>query len=477
MHWSAWTTSAGSSCSSRAATPTCTDVTSCRQTTTGPTSASSSSTMPATRLPAGTARSPSSRGHSTRASSSGTRERTGSSWTCRRAASRHGRRCGTGGCAPCASATCRPSSGRQALSAGPFVTDVAYGGAFYASVREQVGVRELPRLIELGRAIKGAVEAEHDVVHPLEPELRDVYGVIFWQQEGEAPLTQRNVTVFADGEVDRSPCGSGTSARLALLDASGQLPRGAELTHLSIVGSAFTGRVVGDADVAGIPAVITEIAGSATSPGLRRSRSIRTTRSERASCCAEGPMDDDRHQSLELRPFRQDDGPAVVSFIRTDEDAAAWASLEEVPEEALLARWHADPDVHAFTLFGDGVPAGYGEVWVDRAEDETELARIVIDPARRGRAARSTADAAARGGGRTAPARRNMAPGGSGEHCRHFVLPRCGLRPGPCRAGGQVQHRPAAAVRLDAPRVMLSGAGAQLPPAPGSGRCPASRTP
>ncbi len=153
------------------------------------------------------------------------------------------------------------------LSAGPFVTDVAYGGAFYASVREQVGVRELPRLIELGRAIKAAVEAEHDVVHPLEPELRDVYGVIFWQQEGEAPLTQRNVTVFADGEVDRSPCGSGTSARLALLDASGQLPRGAELTHLSIVGSAFTGRVVGDADVAGIPAVITEIAGSAYRTG------------------------------------------------------------------------------------------------------------------------------------------------------------------------------------------------------------------
>jgi GNAT superfamily N-acetyltransferase len=96
-------------------------------------------------------------------------------------------------------------------------------------------------------------------------------------------------------------------------------------------------------------------------------------------------MDDDRHHSLELRPFRHDDGPAVMSFVRTDEDAAAWASLEEVPDEALLARWHADPDVHAFTLFVDGVPAGYGEVWVDRAEDETELARIVIDPARRGR--------------------------------------------------------------------------------------------
>ena len=78
-----------------------------------------------------------------------------------------------------------------------------------------------------------------------------MYGVIFWQDEGELPLTQRNVTVFADGEVDRSPCGSGTSARLALLDAAGRLPRGAELRHLSIVGSSFSGRVVDEAEVAG----------------------------------------------------------------------------------------------------------------------------------------------------------------------------------------------------------------------------------
>ena len=81
---------------------------------------------------------------------------------------------------------------------------------------------------------------------------------------------QRNVTVFADGEVDRSPCGSGTSARLALLDASGELPRGEELRHLSIVGSEFRGRVVGDADVAGRPAVITEVEGSAHRTGEHR---------------------------------------------------------------------------------------------------------------------------------------------------------------------------------------------------------------
>ncbi|MCZ7589447.1 MAG: proline racemase family protein [Gaiella sp.] len=91
--------------------------------------------------------------------------------------------------------------------------------------------------------------------------------MIFWQREGAGPLTQRNVTVFADGEVDRSPCGSGTSARLALLDAEGRLPRGEALRHLSIVGSEFTGRVVGDAEVAGLPAVITEVEGSAFRTG------------------------------------------------------------------------------------------------------------------------------------------------------------------------------------------------------------------
>ncbi len=145
--------------------------------------------------------------------------------------------------------------------------DLAFGGAFYASVEEKVEPRELPRLIELGRELKRAIEAEHEVVHPLEPELRDVYGVIFWQEEGEEPLTQRNVTVFADGEVDRSPCGSGTSARLALLDRSGRLPRGAELRHLSIVGSEFRAWIVADADVAGIPAVVTEVEGSAFRTG------------------------------------------------------------------------------------------------------------------------------------------------------------------------------------------------------------------
>jgi proline racemase/trans-L-3-hydroxyproline dehydratase len=153
------------------------------------------------------------------------------------------------------------------LEAAGRTVDVAYGGAFYASCAERVEARELPRLVELGRAIKRELEAAHEIVHPLEPELRDVYGVVFWQHEVDEPLTQRNVTVFADGEVDRSPCGSGTSARLTLLEDEGRLPRGEPLRHLSIVGSEFRARVVGDADVAGRLAAVTEVEGSAYRTG------------------------------------------------------------------------------------------------------------------------------------------------------------------------------------------------------------------
>ena len=155
----------------------------------------------------------------------------------------------------------------RGLQAAGRTVDVAFGGAFYASLEERVEPAELPRLIELGRRIKADLEDAHEVVHPLESELRDVYGVIFWQHEVDEPFTQRNVTVFADGEVDRSPCGSGTSARLALLHAGGQLPAGDELRHLSIVGSEFLGRVVGEVDVAGRPAVVTEVEGTAFRTG------------------------------------------------------------------------------------------------------------------------------------------------------------------------------------------------------------------
>ena len=147
-------------------------------------------------------------------------------------------------------------------------TAVAYGGAFYAIVpAERFGLPiELvfvPRFIELGREIKAAIEADRDVVHPLQPEIQGIYGVMF--TEGN-----RNITVFADGEVDRSPCGSGTSARLALMDQRGELAPGATLMHESVIGGRFAARVVGKDRVGDYPAVITEVEGSAHLTGYHQ---------------------------------------------------------------------------------------------------------------------------------------------------------------------------------------------------------------
>ena len=148
---------------------------------------------------------------------------------------------------------------RGLMAAGRRV-DVAFGGAFYAITPERVVAANLSRLIQLGREIKRDLEAGHAIVHPLEPQLRDIYGVIF--TDGDT-----NVTVFADGEVDRSPCGSGTSARLALLDATGELERGQVLVHRGIVGTAFRAQVVGETKVGGVAAVVTEVEGSAHRTG------------------------------------------------------------------------------------------------------------------------------------------------------------------------------------------------------------------
>jgi proline racemase len=155
----------------------------------------------------------------------------------------------------------------EGLEAAGLRADVAYGGAFYASVQSPLPVEpaSLSRLIELGRQIKLDLEAQHEFVVPDAPDIRDVYGVIFWQDEGEAggAIVQRNTTVFADGEVDRSPCGSGTSARLALLYWRGDILIERDLIHRSVVGTEFRARVVEEVEVQGRPAVVTEIAGEA----------------------------------------------------------------------------------------------------------------------------------------------------------------------------------------------------------------------
>ena len=145
--------------------------------------------------------------------------------------------------------------------------DVAFGGAFYAIVdSEAAGIPVVPgRLADLRKAgmeIKRAVEAAVTVVHPDEPGLHGIYGTIFTgPPAGDADL--RNVTIFAEAEVDRSPCGTGTAAVMAVLSAMGLLGPEQTFTHESIIGTRFHGRVVRDVVVGDLPAIVPEIEGSA----------------------------------------------------------------------------------------------------------------------------------------------------------------------------------------------------------------------
>ncbi len=143
--------------------------------------------------------------------------------------------------------------------------DVAFGGAFYAIADSPLPIdgSHLPELRELGMKLKSAVEEEREVVHPLEPGLRGIYGTIFRGAPRREGATARNVTVFADAEVDRSPCGTGTCAVMAMRVQKGLLGDEDTFRHESIIGTVFEGRVLGRSRVGDIEAVIPEISGSA----------------------------------------------------------------------------------------------------------------------------------------------------------------------------------------------------------------------
>lgn len=157
---------------------------------------------------------------------------------------------------------------------GPVSADVSYGGALYASVpAAAVGLSVAPEhyaeLIAVGRQVKWALNDGPHARHRSDPRLSGIYGTILYDELGataDGPH-QRNVTVFADGQVDRSPCGSGTSARLALLAAEGRIGIGGALRHDSIVGTTFLGRLLGEVESEGRRAVLTQIEGAAYRTG------------------------------------------------------------------------------------------------------------------------------------------------------------------------------------------------------------------
>jgi trans-L-3-hydroxyproline dehydratase len=146
--------------------------------------------------------------------------------------------------------------------------DVAFGGAFYAIVdAESAGLAVRPEhLVELkraGMAIKHAVESAIRVVHPEEAGLHGIYGTIFTGPPSTDDAHLRNVTIFAEAEVDRSPCGTGTCAVMAVLAAMGLLGPEQTFVHESVIGTRFHGRIVGETMVGEHPAILPQIEGEA----------------------------------------------------------------------------------------------------------------------------------------------------------------------------------------------------------------------
>lgn len=146
--------------------------------------------------------------------------------------------------------------------------DLAFGGAFYAFVQaEGLGLRCLPEefaaLVAAGRAVKQAVMADRPVPHPFEADLSFLYGTIFIAPALAAGHHSRNVCIFADGEVDRSPTGTGVSARLAIHHARGEIGIDEAIVIESILGTCFTGRVKAATTFGPHAAVIPEVSGTA----------------------------------------------------------------------------------------------------------------------------------------------------------------------------------------------------------------------
>jgi len=165
-------------------------------------------------------------------------------------------------------------SGGQSIRLGPreLRVDIAFGGLFYAIVdTEAIGIplngSRIPELRRLGVDIRTAVNAAIAVAHPADESLAGVAGVIFTgpPQDPEAHL--RNVTVFANGAVDRSPCAAGTSAVMSVLDAMGLLLGDHTFVHESIIGTLHRGRVTARTQVGEYAAIITEIEATASVTG------------------------------------------------------------------------------------------------------------------------------------------------------------------------------------------------------------------
>lgn len=156
---------------------------------------------------------------------------------------------------------------------GPLSIDIAYGGNFYAIIEPQPGYPGLDalgaaRLVELSRTIRAMLRETIEPVHPLDDRIRGVSHVLWADVPKGDGADGRNAVFYGERAIDRSPCGTGTSARLAHLAHTGRLQTGEAFVHESYIGNRFVGRVEARVDLAGHPAIIPSIEGSAFSTGF-----------------------------------------------------------------------------------------------------------------------------------------------------------------------------------------------------------------
>ncbi len=156
---------------------------------------------------------------------------------------------------------------------GEVTVDVAYGGNFYAIVDPQPAFRDMADvsagdILRWSPELRRALNEKHEFVHPEKPDIKGLSHILWTGAPTQRQATARNAVFYGDKAIDRSPCGTGTSARMAQWAAKGRLGKGDEFIHESIIGSMFKGHVEDEVSVGGKPAIIPSIAGWARVTGL-----------------------------------------------------------------------------------------------------------------------------------------------------------------------------------------------------------------
>lgn len=151
---------------------------------------------------------------------------------------------------------------------GEITLDISFGGSFFAIVdAKELGLKVTPdhasKLSHLGMKIMDAVNEQVEIQHPTLSHIKSVDLVEIYDAPTHPEATYKNVVVFGEGQLDRSPCGTGTSAKMATLYAKGELELGETFVYESILGTLFKGRIIEKTEVDGMAAIIPEITGSA----------------------------------------------------------------------------------------------------------------------------------------------------------------------------------------------------------------------